>query len=713
MQWRQHDRRRATSDNRHFWCDWHTIFSRGAGELSQIVAVSWRRSMRLFVVLVVALIGSLLAGYCVAQSPRPFSPGFSSGFGVGTTSPSRPPSSTLSPGYFTVSGNQFLDGSGTPQRFACTQFLGAPNDGTMASIRQTGQFNCVVIDWRDQYLNAASPPNGCNSFTQIDTCVANAGANNLKVILSHRGNEIPALSTSPCWSRQANGLPYDSGGNSGNDDGCNDGHNVTYVQFLQNTVSLLQRYANNSTVIGYQVHHEPIVVGTYTGAANPNGGTNAAICWNCGNGDTDWLCISQEVGNDVAIVNPGVIEFVPGPINKTSTMLNGQPLSSGSGMMDLSAVAASPVGGGAGPAANKVAYAVDLYPSNVSNVTPDQGQTAITAWNTFFGYIEKNSQAPVMFLETGCSCDGSNGNIADDTAFMGGFVAYANGVAANGPTFTGRNVPMGTNWYAWGNLTSNPNGTLNPDGTLKSGQVNFFGQLGFTPPPAVATTWNPNDQVNVTVTNNNLTATSSASTGTGGVPATIRSTTSYSTGKVCFEVTASTITSDWDVGIVNAAFNLSNGNGVGSDANGIGFDPNFGLGSGSALGIFYNNAILSSATDSTGDANGAPVTVCVDFAAQSLWVTSPRMRALGSTWNNSPSANPATGAVPMSFAGLNCPCFISFNEFQPGGVAALNTTGPFAVATPAGFSAWDTAVASTTGRPFLILGMRDIPLWSH
>jgi hypothetical protein len=653
--------------------------------------------MALIRLVVLFLIGALLG----AQAPSPFSSGFSTGFGP---SPRTPSGQTLSSGYFTVSGNQFLDGSGNPQRLACTQFLGSPNDGTMAAIRAQGQFNCVVIDWRDQLLTTLSPPaTGCNTFAQIDTCVANAAANNLKVILSHRGNEIPISPSSSCWSRQANGLPYDSGGNSGNDDGCGNGHNVTYVQFLQNTVSLLQRYNNNSTVIGYQVHHEPLVQGAFTGQPKTGGGTNAAICWNCGNGDTDWLCISQEVGNDVKVVNAGVIEFVPGPVNKTSTLLNGQPLSTGSGLMDLTGVASTPVGGGAGPPANKVAYSVDLYPSNVTSVTPDSGSTAVTAWNTFFGFIVKNVTAPVMFMETGCSCDGSNGSLTDDQAFMGSFVNYSNGLATNGPTFSGRNVPMSTNWYAWGNLTSNPNGTLNSDGSLKAGQESFFAQLLFTPLPTLSTTWNPSDQSNMTLSGSNLVAAAGAGC-TSGTPCAVRTTTSKSAGKVCVEVTATVISPDWDVGLSNASYPLSSGNGLGGDTNGIGYDPNFNQGS-LTLGVFYNNGILTDSTDPTGDSNGAAVTMCTDYGANLFWVTSPQMRALGSTWNNSPTANPATGAGGLPLGAVTCPCFVTFQEFQPG-TATLNTTGPFAVATPSGFSAWDTAVASS-GRPMLILGSRE------
>lgn len=627
----------------------------------------------------------------------------------------------LSSGYFTVSGNQLLDGSGNPQRLACTQFLGSPNDGTMAAIRAQGQFNCVVIDWRDQMLSATGglPATGCNTTAQIVTCVANASANNLKVILSHRGNEIPTSSTSPCWSRQANGLPFDSGGDSGNDDGCNDGHNVTYVQFLQNTVTLLQQFNGNSTVVGYQIHHEPLVKGVYTGQANATG-TNAAICWNCGQGDTDWMCIAQEVGNDVAVVNANVVEFVPGPINTTTTLLNGQPLSTGSGMMDLSAVSASPVGGGSGPAATKVAYSVDLYPSNVTSVTPDSGSTAITAWNTFFGYIEKNAQAPVMFMETGCSCDNTNGQLADDQAFMNTFVAYANGLAANGPAFSGRNQPMSTSWYAWGNLTSNPNGTLNANGSNKSGQFAYWEQLLFAPPPAVATTWNPNDQTNLVLSNSNLTATATTTQ-----TSSVRSTTSKTSGKYCWEIIASSISNDWDTGVASGNYSLSLASWLGGDTNGIGYAPNFDGGSPQGFGIFFPSlpgGVTSAATTGQVDISGASVTICADFGALLFWVTSPGMRSLfdpfssafsiafgagGIAWNNSATANPATGTGGISFSGVLPPYFIAFQEFQPG-AATLNTAGPFTVATPAGFSAWDASIPTSQSRPFfIILGAND------
>ena len=124
---------------------------------------------------------------------------------------------------------------------------------------------------------SGSAPVGCNTLAQMDQCVALAAAASpqpLKVIFSHRGNEIPSSPSNACNARQANGLWFDSGGSSGNDDGCGDGGSVTYAAFKANTASLMQRYAGNSTVIGYDFHAEPLINGAFTGTGGtgPSGG---------------------------------------------------------------------------------------------------------------------------------------------------------------------------------------------------------------------------------------------------------------------------------------------------------------------------------------------------------------------------------------------------------------------------------------------------------
>ncbi len=128
---------------------------------------------------------------------------------------------------------------------------------------------------------------------------------------------------------------------------------------------------------------------------------------------------------------------------------------------DLSAAGASPV---TGVPAGKIAYSLTLYPNNVLAQAPDTTTTSI--WNTYFGTFAKTH--PVVNLETGCSCDNSNGNQTDDNNFMNNWVAYANGTATGGYTVTGTQQPLSNNWYSWGSFSENPNGTLTSTSTINS-----------------------------------------------------------------------------------------------------------------------------------------------------------------------------------------------------------------------------------------------------
>lgn len=195
-----------------------------------------------------------------------------------------------------------------------------------------------------------------------------------------------------------------------------------------------------------------------------------------------------------------------------------------------------------------------------------------------------------------------------------------------------------------------------------------------------AVTFNPSDNSSMTLSNGNLTATSPNFVASG-----VRSTTSYSSGNVCFEAKANTISQDWTLGVADATFNLANPGGVGFDTHAIGIDVN---NPGVPQGIFYNNNAISSG--STASVNGEVVTVCANFSTKLLWITDSVMRAASTPWNNSASASPASGTGGASFSAMTCPCFIIFNEAEVG-VATLNATGPFAVTTPSGFTAWQPA----------------------
>lgn len=210
-----------------------------------------------------------------------------------------------------------------------------------------------------------------------------------------------------------------------------------------------------------------------------------------------------------------------------------------------------------------------------------------------------------------------------------------------------------------------------------------------------ATTWDANSASFITLDGTKLVATAT------GSQAIIKSTTAKSSGKFCAEVTANTISANWDVGFSNASFNGAAGNGLGGDNNGIAMDPNSG---GGLQGIFIGNMLQSNGAVSS--VNGEAVTMCFDLGNSLFWATTSAMRGAGNTWNNSPTANPATGTGGISTSALTCPCYVTFNEFE-NGVATLNTPGPFAVATPTGFSAWDSTTVQANPRRLIIFGNKE------
>lgn len=147
----------------------------------------------------------------------------------------------------------------------------------------------------------------CNTSADIATCVANANTAGLKVVLSHRGNEIP---TGTCVTRQANGLWFDSGGSSGGSDGCgaaNSG-NYTYAQFKADTVALLQQFSGNSTVIGYEMHHQPLVQGAFTGTGGaPTGAFSVSGGQLIGPNGSPFVLRGFAIMPDAAVPSPATL----------------------------------------------------------------------------------------------------------------------------------------------------------------------------------------------------------------------------------------------------------------------------------------------------------------------------------------------------------------------------------------------------------------------
>lgn len=203
------------------------------------------------------------------------------------------------------------------------------------------------------------------------------------------------------------------------------------------------------------------------------------------------------------------------------------------------------------------------------------------------------------------------------------------------------------------------------------------------------TIWNAADKsATISLSGGNLTATSSTA-----VSQSVRSSTSKSSGKVFFELTLSTLTNDISVGIANATMALNVGGGLGGDANGLGFyavSP--------AQSAWINGTQLYGGGTYTSSSAGAVVSVALDISNKLVWISTAVMRATSTPWNNSGTANPATGTNGQSISTLAAgPYYICFNDDLGGAVAVLNVgASAYNQSIPTGFSSWDVQGSTLT-----------------
>jgi endoglucanase len=259
-------------------------------------------------------------------------------------------------------------------------------------------------------------------------------------------------------------------------------------------------------------------------------------------------------------------------------------------------------------------------------------------------------------------------------------------------------VHGGTSWTNFGSTASSITQIINglQPSTSYDFQVYAINGSGNGTPSAIltsstadsnaATTWNAGDKSStITLSGGNLVATSATT-----VPQSVRSTTTKSTGKVYFEVIANTVTTNYTVGICNSSFPLNLPSQLGSETNGVGFYP-----VSPTNAIFLNGADLSQGSHA--DVNAAVIAVAFDATNHLIWFSSTRMRADGFPWNNSTTANPATGTGGISLAGLAPgPYYVVFNTLDNGSVATVNfgaTT--FAQTVPSGFVGWNSTPSAT------------------
>jgi chitinase len=362
------------------------------------------------------------------------------------------------PGWFSTADNQIVDSAGHAVQIAGVNWFGfesstlAPHGlwargykDMMNQMVQLG-FNTIRLPFSSDTLHSTAAPNGIDfaknpdlaglSALQImDKIVAYAGQVGLRIILDHhRSDSGPG--TSP------NGLWYDA--------------QHSDAQWIADWQMLAQRYANNPTVIGADLHNEP-----YNGTWGAIGG---------GGGPNDWAAAAERAGNAIGLVNPNWLVFVEGV-----GTYQGQSYWWGGNLMG---VKDRPIHL---DVANKLVYSAHDYPNSVYAQPWFQGDNFAAGlpdkFDQMWGYIYKQGIAPVYLGEFGT-------NLVDpkDTPWFQAITRYIGGDFNNDGT---KNIAPGQQGISWTYWSWNPNsgdtgGILADDWqTVKQAKVDYLKPIEF------------------------------------------------------------------------------------------------------------------------------------------------------------------------------------------------------------------------------------------
>ena len=372
----------------------------------------------------------------------------------------------LPKGWLSTRGAQIVDEQGNPVRLACAGYNEPSPDipGDLAGMKKAG-FNCARFPFDEAALNS--------TFPIMDTIVAAATPLGMKVIFDHHVDDSEEL----CGGQQENGLWFDVGEGTDNTDACGNGNKgtITPEKFKADWVNVAKHYAGNSTVIAFDLHNEPLVLGKH---ATP-------INWGTG-GPTDILKMFEDVGSAIEAADPGVLIVGECPINYSGKLLNGMEEGT-KGIMDCSMALSKPVL--LSPPSSKFVYSIHDYPNIGAN---NQGPS-IADRNAAWGFLAIDRIDPVWIGEMGASLDNPHSDgvtIEQQAKWATALVTYLNGKAPGGPTFAAADQPFGTDWWAWGALSGQtPDGTL-LNGTLRPAQLAMYSQLRFMKTEAASTSGN-------------------------------------------------------------------------------------------------------------------------------------------------------------------------------------------------------------------------------
>ena len=320
-----------------------------------------------------------------------------------TPSPTPKPSPVSPTGYLSTKGNQIVDANGNNVVIRGVNWFGFETGNEVAhglwqrdyhsfldQVVSLG-FNTLRIPFSQQMLapgaattsiNFAANPDlqGLTPLQCLDKIINYAGSIGLKVYLDCHSAKADGYAGQNLWY-----LPGDS--------------YYTEAQWISDWVKLATHYAGNSTVIGCDLKNEP----------------KGNATWGNSSPSTDWNKAAERCGNAILAVNPHLLIIVEGiqTYNGGSYWDGGNLAGAGTYPVTLNVP-------------NQVVYSPHDYPSTVYNQTwfsaPNYPSNLPPVWNTYWGYIFQNQQAPVLVGEFGSLL-----RTTSDQIWMRSLLAYMDG----------------------------------------------------------------------------------------------------------------------------------------------------------------------------------------------------------------------------------------------------------------------------------------------
>jgi aryl-phospho-beta-D-glucosidase BglC (GH1 family) len=329
-------------------------------------------------------------------------------------------------GLLSTVGNQIVNSAGQPVEIAGVNWFGLESsnmspDGLWArsykdmmnQMVQLG-FNTIRLPFSSEMLHSTAVASGINyslnpdlqgltGLQVMDKIVQYADQIGVKIILDHHRSEAGAGTSD-------NGLWYDA--------------QYSQAQWVSDWQMLAQRYANDASVIGADLHNEP-----YNGTWG-DGGVN------------DWVKASEQAGNAIGQVNPNWLIFVEGigTYNSQSYWWGGNLM----GVKDHPVALNVP---------NKLVYSAHDYPNSVypqpwfqaANYPANLPALFTQMW----GYIYQQNIAPVWVGEFGTKLVDPK-----DAPWLKALTAYMGGDFNNNGTSDLAPGNKGISWTYW---SWNPN----------------------------------------------------------------------------------------------------------------------------------------------------------------------------------------------------------------------------------------------------------------